>query len=162
MKMISIPIDIVNYICKLAAGHDKLWYPFFSPKTEKVSWKVNPHCMKFRISSTKFLNPIREEDVYFYNSKTGDSIYRKCRMITFGFGLWFDKKNIYIEFDSSDETDNYNIGKFMFRVFLNTLDCSIKPHNSIYLNGTEYATIDFSWIINNDSLLEITIIYEPY
>ena len=46
--MVSIPIDIVNYICGFAAGEDKLWYPFFCPKTYKLSWKVNKYSKKFR------------------------------------------------------------------------------------------------------------------
>ena len=46
-KMVSIPIVIVNYIWELAAGSDKFWYPFFSPKTENISWKVNPYCVKY-------------------------------------------------------------------------------------------------------------------
>lgn len=163
MKMISIPIDIVNYICELAAGHDKLWYPFFSPKTEKLSWKVNPHCMKYIIYSEKLLNPIKEDILYFYNGKTGDSILTKCRMVVFDQFDYCVKK-IYIEFDSSDDSDSNNIGKFMFRGLLKTLNSNIKSRDSMYLNGTEYATILHGWFSNvsNRDIITSTICYETY
>jgi hypothetical protein len=157
--MLSIPIDIVNYICKLAAGTDKLWYPFFYPKTEKVSWKVNPYCIKFKISSTKFLNPIREEILDFHNSKSGESIETKCRMIIFDQFDYCVKK-IYIEFDSEDDPEHDNYGRFMFRALLKTLNGMVKSNDSIYVNGTEYATIDFGWITNSD--FRTTICYETY
>ena len=68
--MTSIPIDIVNYICEFDAGRDKPWYPFFSPKTEKVSWKVNPYCIKHIQLAKKFLNEIRVAPLTFYNVVT--------------------------------------------------------------------------------------------
>jgi len=161
--MVSLPIDVVNYICELAAGHDKLWYPFFSPKTEKVSWKVNQYCTKFIMSSKKFLNPIIEENINFYNQNSGESIETKCRMILFEQHDYCNKK-IYIEFDSSDGRDYYNNGKFMLRALLNTINGNIKSHNSIYINGTEYATILYGWLPNklNRDTIRMTICYETY
>ena len=33
--MVSLPIDIINLICELAAQDDKLWYPVFDRITGK-------------------------------------------------------------------------------------------------------------------------------
>lgn len=161
--MITIPIDVVNYICELAAGHDKLWYPFFSPKTERLSWKVNPYCMKFIMYSNKFLNPILEENINFYNQTSGDTIETKCRMIIFRQPDYCIKK-IYVEFDSSDGSDYDTNGKFMFRGLIKTINGTIKSRDSIYLNGTEYATILYGWMSNNlnRETTRMTICYETY
>jgi hypothetical protein len=72
--MISLPVNVINYICEFVAGNDKAWYPFFCPKTHKLSWKVNPYCNKFINSSKKFLDQIREINLTFYNTKTREEI----------------------------------------------------------------------------------------
>jgi len=41
--MVSLPVNIVNLICEWAGQEDIDWYPFFSPKTHNLSWKVNKH-----------------------------------------------------------------------------------------------------------------------
>jgi hypothetical protein len=51
--MSLIPIDIVNSICKLAAQHDKLWYPVFDLKTGRLSWKINKFCKKSKEETFK-------------------------------------------------------------------------------------------------------------
>lgn len=157
--MVSLPIDVVNYICELAAGNDKLWYPFFSPKTGKVNWKVNRYWMRFIIYSNKFLNPIREVNLTFYNTKTNEEIERRCRVIVFNHTEIYIKK-VYIEFDSDDD----NSEKFMLRGLLTSFNHNIKSHESLYLNGTEYATINFGWMPNiwNRDTARMTIEYETY
>jgi len=157
--MVSIPIDIVNYICELAASNNKKWYPFFSPKTGKVSWKVNPYCLEWIYSSKKILNPIREVNLSFYNTKTLEEIERRCRAIVFNQYEIYIKK-VYIEFDSDDD----NSEKFMLRGLLTSFNHNIKPHESLYLNGTEYAIINFGWMPNiwNRDTARIRIEYETY
>ena len=157
--MISLPVDILNYICEFAAGNDKYWYPFFSPKTHKLSWKVNPYCNRLIISSKKFLNPIREVGLTFYNAKTNEEIERQSKIIVFNESEPYVKK-IYIEFDSDDD----NSGKFMLRGLLTSFNHNIKPHKSLYLNGTEYANINFGWMPNiwNRDRARMTIEYETY
>lgn len=158
--MISLPVDIVNYICEFAAGNDKAWYPFFSPKSHKLSWKVNPYCNKFIISSKKFLNQIREVNLTFYNSKSREEVERGCKMIIFNQSEIY-KKKVYIEFDSDDD----NSQTFMIRGLLNVFNHNIKPWDILYLNRTEYATIIFGWcpnILNGDSSRIMTIEYETY
>lgn len=158
--MISLPLDIVNYICEFTAGNDKKWYPFFSPKTGKVSWKVNPYCLEWFYSSKKILNPIREVNLTIYNRKTLEQIEIRCRVIVFNQCEIY-KKKLYIEFDSDDD----NSEKFMLRGLLTSFNHNIKPHESLYLNGTEYATIIFGWcpnIWNGDTSRIMTIEYETY
>lgn len=60
--MITIPIDIVNYICELASSNDKNWYPVFCPKTNKLSWKVNKNSRKLeQLAIDMFLTKISYE-----------------------------------------------------------------------------------------------------
>jgi len=157
--MVSIPVDVVNYICEFAAGNDKFWYPFFSSKTEKIRWKVNPYCSKYIQLSRKFLNQIREIHLTFYNVKTAEEREIQSKIIVFNQTEVYMKK-IYIEFD----LDGDNSGRFMLRCMLNTINHNIKPHDSLYLNKTEYANIIFGrtpsiWIIEPAWM---TIGYETY
>ena len=156
--MVSLPLDIVNYICEFAAGNDKHWYPFFSPKTHKLSWKVNPYCFEWIYSSRKLLNPIREGILLFYNAKTGEEIEKRCKIIVFNQSENYIKK-IYIEFDS----DNDNSGKYMLRGLLKVFNHDIKE-DDLYLNGTQYANINFGWCPNiwNENATRMTIGYETY
>lgn len=157
--MVTLPIDIVNYICEFAAGDDKLWYPFFSPKTGKVTWKVNPYCLKYIDLSNKLMNPIKYVNLLFYNVKTNEEIEKQCKIIILNEIDIYIKK-IYIEFDSDDN----NNGKFMLRAMLNIFNHIINPDISLYLNGTEYATINFGWISNiwNRETAGMIIEYETY
>lgn len=155
--MLSIPVDIVNYICELAAGNDKPWYPFFSPKTHKLSWKVNPYCVKYIQSSRKFLNEIRNVPLTFYNVKTVEEREVISRVIRFRQSEVFIDK-LYIEFDS-DEDGN---GDFMVRAMVVVFNRGINKDEMLYLNGTRYANINFGWAHLESSINRITIGYETY
>lgn len=85
MKSFNLPTEIVNYICELAAGINKLWYPVFSPKTGKLSWKLNKHIHKFKLKVTKLSNVKIYQ--YIINVSTKNSIL-------FNSPLTFLKHNI--------------------------------------------------------------------
>jgi len=138
--MVSIPVDIVNYICELAAGNDKVWYPFFSPKTGEVTWKVNPYCSKSHQLARKFLNEIKAVPLIFYNVKTVEEREIQCRMIHFRQSEVFIDK-LYIEFDS----DNNIYSNYMMRAMVVVFNNGINKDEMLYLNGTPYANINFGW-----------------
>lgn len=153
--MVSIPIDVINYICEFAAGSDKKWYPFFSPKTGIVSWKVNPYCDKSLRLSNSLLNPIIESTVIFHNNKTNETSLKKSRLILFK-NLELKKTKIYIEFDADADNDN-NSGKFMFRCLTNLYYGFSK--SMLYLNGTLYGEI---FLGLSDTGGDILIYYETF
>ncbi len=74
MSASKIPTEIVNYICRLAAGKKYNWYPFFCPKTGKLSWKMNIYSKKMHKYSKRFINTIKVMNItksivqcYYYN-----------------------------------------------------------------------------------------------
>ena len=132
--MASIPIDIVNHICEFAAGRDKVWYPFFSPKTLKVSWKMNRYCSKInQLARNILINEIEFVILTFYNYYTGEQRNFQCRMIN------FKQTNrlilMYIEF---------NLDNDMIRTMI-TIDTSylfgLQKRDILYLNETPYADV---------------------
>jgi hypothetical protein len=158
--MKSIPIDIVNYICEFAASNDKLWYPFFSPKTENVSWKVNPYCTKYNQLARKFLNEIRVAPLTFYNVKTVEERQIKCRAIDFIQPEALHIEKIYIEINLDEDSN----GSFMARAMIVFPNNGINK-NMLYLNGIPYANINFVWMVPISSFYRygrITIGYETY
>ena len=44
--MKELPVNIVNLICEWTVDYEVEWYPFFCPKTHKLSWKINKYCKK--------------------------------------------------------------------------------------------------------------------
>ena len=159
MTSISFPINVVNYICELAAGNDKKWYPLFSPKTGKVSWKVNPYCLEWIYSSEKFLNPIIDVHFTFYNTKTRENIqtHCKCKLLV-QRSNWHKPTIFYFEFD----TDNDE--RFMLRGMVYVYGHFVASDTSLYLNRTEYATIVEGFFSTDFSteLKRVTISYETY
>lgn len=157
--MKSIPIDIVNYICEFAAGDDKIWYPFFNPKTEKVTWKVNPYCLKYIKLSRKLLNEIIFASVSLHNVINFEERELLCRMIRFtNYETIMEK--LYIEFDD-DHKDNDNI--FMMRIMVSVTFSNYIKNEMLYLNGTPYANINFGWTYLQDNGRRIIIMrYERY
>lgn len=154
-----LPIDIVNYICEFARGNDTLWYPFFSPKTSKLTWKVNPYCTKYITLSNKFLNSTRVVALTFYNVDTLEEIETHCKIAVFDLDDHYSNiKKLYIEFDS----DNDNRGQYMIRGMLMVINKNIVKDEFIYINGTEYATIEFGYISNIYDIHRITIGYEIF
>jgi len=156
-KMLSIPIDIVNYICEFAADNNKLWYPFFSPKTEKVSWKVNRYCTKYNTLSRKLLNETIIANLTLFNVKTFEERDTQCKIMIFNQIEYYMKK-IYIEFNTDDD----NSGRFMFRGILTTVNHYIVKNDDIYLNRTPYASIIWGNLTEMQGRKKLSIAYETY
>jgi hypothetical protein len=147
-----IPIDIVNYICEFAADKNKLWFPFFSPKTGQVSWMVNPHCVKYITLSRKFLNRIRMVDLTFYNVKTVEEEEMKCKTVVFNTSEYYIQK-MYIEINTNDD-------KFTIRGMISVMNHYMRE-DDLYLNETPYANISYGWSPSTECK-RITIGYEIY
>ena len=158
-KMKSIPVDIVNYICELAAGKDKVWYPFFSPKTGEMTWKVNPYCSKSHQLARKFLNEIDIVPLLFYNVKTGEEMEIECKVLRFRQSEIFMDK-LYIEFD----LDNNIYSSYMIRSMIHVMNHDVRMDDVLYVNGTPYASINFGWVHLKYPMWDnrITIGYEMY
>lgn len=165
--MISIPVEVVNYICEFAAGRDKIWYPFFHPKTGEISWKVNPHCIKYIKLSWTFFNPIMEINITFYDMKTYEERDNICNVIKFSQpeDIYINKLNgvprvqkYYFQFD-----DSYNNDKLIFRGMLNEIDHVIK-NGDIYLDETLFANVKFGYTVNHFGIIlhRLGIGYETY
>ena len=143
-----IPIDVVNLICEFAAGNDKLWYPRFSLKTHKVSWKVNKHYVKpspvcyymFEIYNKYVI----EGNVTLYNNSSyTPQFIGRHKTIVYDSG---DTLKLYIEFDSETDPDKQN--QFIYRVFVNV--CMLSGHrhyhsmnsgSGLFLNDMLYGYI---------------------
>ncbi|MFY7728776.1 MAG: hypothetical protein ACOVRN_04605 [Flavobacterium sp.] len=163
-----IPLDVVNYICELAAGENTLWYPFFSPNTGRLTWKINPYSSWLRWIARSDILPagrITEKRIIFYNHNTGESYETLCRYVRFlkepsYYRHALHKK--YIEFPYSNDPDNVD----MFRGWLLLwADRSIVTDKSmsIYLNNTKYAYILDGDHQNeeNEDLHYLFITYQP-
>ena len=153
--MTSIPIDIVNHICKFAAGKDKVWYPFFSLKTSKVSWKVNPYCSKMHELAWEILVFIQFFPLTFHNYKTGEERVVQCRMVeSMKLNHNHNKHKLYIEFDLDDDINS----SYMIRGMLSVSNYRFK-NDTLYLNGTPYA--DVKWgCVNFNLWTDLSSIYD--
>ncbi len=56
---VRIPTELVNYLCELAAGNTRTWYPFFCPRTGKLSWRLNTHAKAFRRYGRRLVKTVR-------------------------------------------------------------------------------------------------------
>lgn len=158
-----IPSDIVNYICEFAAGRDKLWYPFFSPNTGRVSWKVNPYCQTHISLSKKLLNSVHKALLTFYNVNTDEEEQKYCDLVVFRRDEAYIHK-LYIQFDYDIHHIESNQNQFIIRGMLNYYNHNIKTLNMLYLNNTPYATVDSGWSNINHMYnpTRITLLYETY
>ena len=143
--MVSIPIDIVNHICEFAAGKDKVWYPFFSPKTLKVSWKVNPYCSKMHEFARKLLHEIKIVSLTFHNHRTFEQRDFQCRMVVL-MKPYRDNYNykLYIEFD----LDNDIYSNYMIRGMLNVCNYYYFKNDILYLKGAQYTDVKWGCLSN--------------
>lgn len=71
-----IPTEILNYICEFAAGKKCKWYPFFCPKTGKLTWKLNIYSNKWYKYSKRFMKTVKvmnttqsTAQIYLHNSQ---------------------------------------------------------------------------------------------
>lgn len=146
--MTSLPVNVVNLICEWAAQDDMDRYPFFCPRTHKLSWKINKYSKKFIEKGNIILhNNLHtryvEGLIDICNTKTFEvsrNLPYKAILFKYINGLF----NMYIEFDS--ETQPERKDKHIYRAMLtferyNT--CGIMQSNTpfIYLNGTHYGIV---------------------
>lgn len=158
-KMIDLPVNVVNLICEWAAQEDIDWYPFFCPKTHKLSWKVNKHSIKFIENGNIILHNrldsyLVEGMIDIHNGLAGEyELHYKGILFQF-IDCTF---NLYIEVDT--ETDNTKKDKFIYRAML-SFDGTpgrgllrTRPNiiYDLYLNGTRYGFIYDAWCNYNDN-----------
>jgi hypothetical protein len=159
--MKSIPIDIINYICEFAAGENKLWYPFFCPKTEKLSWKINRYCSKYILNSRCYINTIREIRLTFYNSETLQELLLNCNMLRFN-NIYNNYIKKYIQFFLESPNGIITIEGMISAINNNGLSYNIR-FDTLYFDRIPRANISFGWISSIDLPTErITIGYETY
>ena len=157
--MRGLPVNVVNLICEWAAQDDIDWYPFFCPKTHKLSWKVNKHSRKFIENGNIILHNrldsyIIEGMIDIHSGLSGENGL-KYKGILFQFiDCTF---NLYIEIDS--EIDNSKKDKFIYRSMLSfdgtpeggLLRTTPNIIYDLYLNGTCYGFIYDAWFNYHDN-----------
>ena len=152
-KMISLPINVINLICEWAAQEDIDWYPFFSPKNHRLSWKVNKYSKKFMkradiIMRNKFTNPVIHGTIRLYNITTLDTHFTNYKAI---FLQYCEGRiptcELYIEFDSETKLENQNKfifrGKVNFDIFDKDGYQKLPSLFTLYLNNTPYGLIRY-------------------
>lgn len=151
--MKGLPVNLVNLICEWAAQEDIDWYPFFCPKTHKLSWKINKYSKKFRERGDIILHNRLDsyviEGLIDIHVGLGGYYTFEYKAIMFEY---VDKAfALYIEVDS--EKDASKKGKHIFRSMM-TFDAedeggtlSVMPRNNydLFLNGTNYGFIYDGW-----------------
>jgi len=150
--MRGLPINIINLICKWARSEETIWFPFFCPKTHKLSWKVNKYSKKFiengNILNRNLLNnsllngtiKLYNYSTYNINISNYQAILLKIesgRKTTLEFYLQFFK------FKKSENENNDDMfrGKVDFYLFENDLDIRLSEYYTLFLNNKPYALI---------------------
>jgi hypothetical protein len=154
--MTSLPVNVVNLICEWAAQDDMDRYPFFCPKTHKLSWKINKYSKNLIEKGNIILHDascasyVIEGAFSIYDKKNFEAVRDShYRGILFQHidGLF----DIYIESDS--EKDITKKDKYIYRAMLKfnkdddddeeDVQTSIRASHQqyLYLNGTNYGEI---------------------
>lgn len=162
--MTSLPVNVVNLICEWAAGDDMDRYPFFCPKTHKLSWKINKYSKKF----------LKKGDIILHNNlhtrlveglidicdkkllEVTRNLKYKAILFKYINGLF----SMYIEFDSETQPDK--IDKHIYRAMV-----TFESYNAggimycdtpfIYLNGTHYGLVHGGIFKLEDKKIELFI-----
>lgn len=163
--MISIPVNIVNLICEWAAVSEDEWVPFFSPKTHKLSYKVNKYNKKYikkaeTIYHTRFdINKI-QGNLELHNIKTFEFQQFKYEAIVLKYidNLY----TLYIEF-ASEKKDTYIYRTMLdFKSNIDGVDkLTCINEKYLYLNKTIYASI-FDGYIYVDNNYDIMLLYKLF
>jgi hypothetical protein len=146
--MTSLPVNVVNLICEWAAQDDMDRYPFFCPRTHKLSWKINKYSKKFLKKGNIILHKnshtrLVEGLIDICDKRTLEiSRNLEYRAIMFKFinGLF----SMYIEFDS--ESDSKKKDKYIYRSMItfeafNTGGIMNRDTQFLFLNGTHYGLV---------------------
>lgn len=160
--MVLLPINVINLITKFAAEDDKLWYPFFSQDTHKLTWKVNKCCRKYIEKShiilhNKLYSRILKGMIILHNMKTGE--IKSANYNAIMFLKYIDNTyKLYIEIDNKKEN------KYIYRTMLNfdgiDQGGSLNSFGYLYLNEINYAIISDGLYYHNNNTLTLT--FEPY
>jgi hypothetical protein len=162
--MTSLPVNVVNLICEWAAGDDMERYPFFCPRTHKLSWKINKYSKKFLKKGEIILHNnlharLVEGFIDIADNKTMEVTRNlKYKAILFKYinGLF----NMYIEFDSETQPDKKD--KYIYRAMItfkayNTGGIMQRETQFIYLNGTHYGIVHGGIFKLEDKKIELFI-----
>jgi hypothetical protein len=162
--MTSLPVNVVNLICEWAAGDDMERYPFFCPRTHKLSWKINKHSNKFLKKGDIILHNnlharLVEGLIDICNTKTMEvtrNLAYKAVLFKYINGLF----SMYIEFDSETQPDKKD--KYICRAMV-----TFEAYNRggimkgetqfIYLNGTHYGLVHGGVFKLEDKKIELFI-----
>ena len=160
--MTSLPIDIVNCICEFAQDNTHLWRPFFSPKTGLVSWKVNPYCTNYIKLSRHFINAVNWGVLSLLDCWTMEERLVPCRILVFypENDEWH-KRKLYVEFCMDNDAS------FVFRAMMTIVNhYAVPDKHSLYVNATEYATIECGYIPSMDQpshcVNRLVLMYKKY
>ena len=147
----SLPVNVVNLICEWAGQEDIDWYPFFCPKTHKLSWKVNKYSRNFNTRGdvfmrTKFTHPCIESEIQVFNMSTLDTYIVSCKVIFLEiFGGIDSRCELYIQFDSENKPEKQDEFIYRSRLYFqpseNDLDFVYWKTQYLYLNGTQYGIV---------------------
>lgn len=151
--MKDLPVNIVNLICEWTVDEDIEWFPFFCPKTHKLSWKVNKYCKKFMDRGDIILH--NRVDTYIIEGEIDIHIglggYYSLEYRAIMFECVDRAFALYIEVDS--EKDASKKGKYIFRSMMTfdaeddggTLSIMQRNNYDLFLNGTNYGFIYDGW-----------------
>lgn len=155
--MISLPIDIINYIFEYSSQKDDIWHPFISHKNSKLCWKVNKDCEEY-IEKSRILYHISDKcSIYKTNGEIDlvsdyDNVHIRTRYNAFGFH--HEGGNIiYVRFSLVDS----NEAQITFSVMLNFIyysnggDFILKSDDThLYLNGDIFGIITYAFYYHDD------------
>lgn len=176
--MVRLPVNIINLICEWAAQEDIEWYPFFCPKTHKLSWKVNKYSKKW----------LEKGDLILHNKLDSFLVKGRLRFLHRYNGIILDNINfeaiiwkyinktfkMYISFDSEIKENLKE--KYIYRTMLDfegTLEEGLVQDNyhiisfssnrkDIYLNNSIFGLIESASFAYEDSIPELFILIDTY
>ena len=171
--MTSLPVNVVNLICEWAAQDDMDRYPFFCPRTHKLSWKINKYS-KNLIEKSKII--LHDASCHSYVFEGLLSIYqersRNIKDIHYR-GILFQHIGgiFYIYIESDSETEITKKDKYIYRAMLKfnklrhnedgiAADIICSHQHYLYLNGTNYGEI-LDGVFNYD-IKEIALYIELF
>ena len=150
--MISIPINIVNLICKWTRCEETIWYPFFCPQTHRLSWRVNKYSKKYIergniLNKNKFYNPILNGIIKLYNNSNFDIFISNYHAIILKIETGMRTSiEFYIQFykfkkKNNEMNEELFGGKIDFYLFDNDLDIRLSEYYTLFLNNQPYGII---------------------
>ncbi len=134
----NIPTEIVNYICELAAGTNKLWYPIFSPKTGKLTWKLNKYVNKFKLKLNNILPYKINQSIIRVNTLNTVLFYAPFTFVKYYIKYKLDFINLCIG-KFIHYNNNYNIAIQVCTTSTSNVDLSASPIEKTYIYENNIA-----------------------